>query len=39
MIQQKLLPIRFERSDDEVTSRSGFVFFAEFIKVFGLKVY
>lgn len=37
MIQQKLLPIKFERSDDEVTSRSGLVLFDEFIKAFGLK--
>ena len=37
MIQQKLLPIKFERSDDEVTSRSGLVLLDEFIKVFGLK--
>ena len=37
MIQQELLPIKFERSDDEVTARSGLVLFDEFIKVFGLK--
>lgn len=37
MIQQKLLPIKFERSGDEVTSRSGLVLFDEFIKAFGLK--
>lgn len=37
MIQQKLLPIKLERSDDEVTSRSGLILFDEFIKPFGLK--
>jgi hypothetical protein len=37
MIQQKLLPIKFERSDDAVTSRSGLVLFDEFIKAFGLE--
>jgi len=37
MIQQKLLPIKLEKSDEEITSRSGLVLFDEFIKVFGLK--
>lgn len=37
MIQQKLLPIKLEKSDEEVTSRSGLILFDEFIKAFGLK--
>jgi len=37
MIQQRLLPIKLEKSDDEVTSRSGLILFDEFIKAFGLK--
>lgn len=37
MIQQELLPIKFERSDDAVTSRSGLVLFDEFVKAFGLR--
>jgi hypothetical protein len=37
MIQQELLPIKFERSDDEITARSGLVLFDEFIKAFWLK--
>lgn len=36
MIQQKLLSIKFERSDEEVTPRSGLMLFDEFIKAFGL---
>ena len=37
MVQQEFLPIKFERTDDEVTARSGLVLFDEFIKAFGLK--